>query len=68
MAREGARVKLEIVGQTTRYWVGQDKQEWYMWEKVGMRFSLIQGRGHGGHIRSVIQEDSRSSMYGVYRI
>ncbi len=27
LSREGARVKHELLEQTARYWVGQDKQE-----------------------------------------
>jgi hypothetical protein len=32
---------------------------------VEERFSLTRGRGHDGHIREVLQESSRSSMYKV---
>ncbi len=37
-----------------------------MWKRTGKRFSLTRGQGHGGRIREVPQEDSRSSMYKVY--
>jgi hypothetical protein len=66
VARKGAHVKHESLGQTARYWVGQDKQGRYMWKKTGKRFSLTRGRGHDGHIHEVLQEDNRSSMYKVY--
>jgi hypothetical protein len=66
LAREGAHVKHEMMGKTARYWVGQDKQEWYMWNRAGKRLSLIRGRGHDRCIREVLQEDSCSSMYRVY--
>jgi hypothetical protein len=59
-------VKHETVGQTARYWVGQDKQEGYMWKRAGMRFSQIRGQGHVRRIREVLQEDSCLSMYRVY--
>jgi hypothetical protein len=59
-------VNHELLGQTTRYWVGQDKQGRYMWKRAGKRFSLTRGRGHDGCIREVLQESSRSSMYNVY--
>jgi hypothetical protein len=59
-------VKHEPVGQTGRYWVGQDKQEWYMWKRANKRFSLTRGRGHDKRIREVLQEESRSSMYRIY--
>ncbi len=59
-------MKHESLEQTARYWVGQDKQGRYMWNRAGKRFSLARGRGHGRRIREVLQEDSRSSMYKVY--
>ncbi len=59
-------MKHESLEQTERYWVGQDKQERYMWKRTGKRFSLTQKQGHDGRIREVQQEDSRSSMYKVY--
>jgi hypothetical protein len=58
-----ATVALE---QTARYWVGQGKQERYMWRRGGKRFSLTLERGHDGRIREVPHEDGRSSMYKVY--
>jgi hypothetical protein len=59
-------VKHESLEQTARYWVGQDKQERYMWKRTGKKLSLTQERGPEGRIREVLQEDSRSSMYKVY--
>jgi hypothetical protein len=59
-------MKIESLGQTARYWVGQDKQERYMWKRTGKRFSLTRARGHDGRIREVLQEDSCSIMYKVY--
>jgi hypothetical protein len=59
-------VKHESLGQTERYWVGQDKQGRYMWKRAGKRFSLTRGRGQDGRIREVLQESSHSSMYKVY--
>ncbi len=59
-------MKLESLGQTARYWVGEDKQERYMWKRAGKRFSLTRGRGYDGRIREVLQESSRSSTYKVY--
>jgi hypothetical protein len=58
-------VKHELLEQTARYWVGQDKQGRYMWKRSGQSFSLNRERGHDGCIREVLQEDSRSSMYKV---
>jgi hypothetical protein len=63
---EGAHVKHESLGQTARYWLGQDKQGRYMRRKAGKRFSLTRGQGHDGHIHEVLQESSRSSMYKLY--
>jgi hypothetical protein len=59
-------VKHELLGQTARYWVGQDKQGRYMWKRAGGRFSLTRGQGHDGRIREVLQDGSHSSMYKVY--
>ncbi len=59
-------MKPESLGQTARYWVGQDKQGRYMWKRPGKKLSLIQGRDHDGRIREVLQESSHPSMYNVY--
>ncbi len=59
-------MKHESLEQTARYWVGQDKQERYMWKRAGQRFNLTRERGHDRHISEVLQEDSCSSMYKVY--
>jgi hypothetical protein len=59
-------VKHELLGQTVRYWVGQDKQARYMWKRAGKRFSLTRGQGYDRRIREVLQESSGSSMYKVY--
>jgi hypothetical protein len=59
-------VKHESLGQTARYWVGQDKQGRHMWKRAGKRFSLTRGQGHDGLICKVLEESSRSSMYEVY--
>ncbi len=59
-------MKHESLGQTGRYWVGQDKQGRYMWKRAGKRFSLIRGRDHDRHFCEVLQESSRSTMYKVY--
>jgi hypothetical protein len=37
-----------------------------MRERISKRFSLTQERGHEGHIRQVLHDDSRSGMYKVY--
>jgi hypothetical protein len=55
-------VKHESMEQTARYWVGQDKQERYMWKGTLKRFSLTQERGHDGRIREVLQEDAVSAI------
>ncbi len=59
-------MKHESLGQTARYWVGQDKQGRHIWKRAGNRFSLTRGRGHDGHIRQELQESSHSSMSKVY--
>ncbi len=55
-------MKHESMEQTARYWVGQDKQERYMWKGTLKRFSLTQERGHDGRIREVLQEDAVSAI------
>ncbi len=52
----------ESLEQTARYWVGQDKQERYIWKGTSKRLSLTRERGHDGRIHEVPQEDSRSSL------
>ncbi len=59
-------MKHELLEQTARYWVGQDKQGRYMWKRAGKKFSLTRGRDHEGRIREVLQENSCESMYKVY--
>ncbi len=59
-------MKNELLEQTARYWVGQDKQRRYIWKRDGKRLNLTRGRGQDGHIREVLHESSRSSMYKVY--
>jgi hypothetical protein len=56
-------VKCEPLEQTARYWVSQSKQENTSGKRSSKRFSLSLDRGHEGHIREVLQEDSCSSMY-----
>ncbi len=58
-------VKHEPLGQTARYWVGQSKQEIYLGKGTSKSHTLTLDRGHEGHIREVLQEDGRSSMYKV---
>ncbi len=56
VAREGARVKHELLEQTAKYWVGQHKQGRYMWKRTSKRFSLAWGQGHDGRIREVCKK------------
>ncbi len=58
-------MKHELLEQTARYWVGQNKQGRYLWKRASKRFSLTLERGHEGRIREVLQADNRSSMYKV---
>jgi hypothetical protein len=59
-------VKHKSLGQTARYWVGQDKQGKYMWKRAGKRFILTQGQDHDRRIREVRPESGCSNMYKVY--
>ncbi len=59
-------MKYELLEQTARYWVNQDKQSRYMWKRTSKSLSLTRERGHDGHIREVPHEDSHSRMYKVY--
>jgi hypothetical protein len=61
----GLSVKHELLGQTARYLVGQNKQEEYLWKSASKRLSLTLDCGHEGRICEVLQEDGCSSMYRV---
>ncbi len=58
--------KYEPLEQTASYWVGQSKQEYTWGKRTSKRLSLPLDRGHERHIREVLQEDGRSSMYKPY--
>jgi hypothetical protein len=57
--------KHEPLKQTTRYWVGQNKQKTYLRKGTSKSLSLTLDRGHEGNIRKVLQGDGRSSMYKI---
>jgi hypothetical protein len=58
---KGLGVKPDPLGQTARYWMGN--QEIHSEGETRRRLSLSLDRGHEGRIREVLQEDGCSSMY-----
>ncbi len=64
----GCTCETRIIGTNSQILCGprQTRKILYMWKRAGKRSSLAQGQDHDRHIREVLQENSRSSMYKVY--